>query len=162
MILETVLILYYQLKQGLLFQDIGILLTSFMAGLMIGALALERVLHDSKVGWRLAVWRAGMAAGFILLGSLTYWIMMAGENTSLVVSAALLAAAGFLVAGVFTLASYEGKGEARRAASLLYSADLAGGCFGSLIGSLALIPLAGLDTTILGMIALSVLLFLLI
>jgi hypothetical protein len=162
MILETVLILYYQLKQGLLFQDIGILLTSFMTGLMIGALALERVLRGSKFGRRLVVWRVGIIAGFVLLGLLTYRIMMTGENTALVVSATLLATAGFLVAGVFTLACHEEGGEARRTASFLYSADLAGGCFGSLIGSLVLIPLAGLDVTVLGMIGLSALLVLLV
>ena len=39
MVLETILILHYQTKNGILFQDIGILLTGFMAGLAAGAFA---------------------------------------------------------------------------------------------------------------------------
>jgi hypothetical protein len=45
---------------------------------------------------------------------------------------------------------------------VLYAADLAGGCLGSIMGSLLWIPLAGLDAAVLGMITLSSLLFLLI
>ncbi len=36
MVLETILILYYQVKHGVLYQDIGLLLMSFMAGLAAG------------------------------------------------------------------------------------------------------------------------------
>ena len=40
MILETALLLHYQLKHGILYRDIGLLLMSFMAGLAIGALLM--------------------------------------------------------------------------------------------------------------------------
>ena len=39
MVLETILILYYQVKFGVLYQDIGLLLMNFMAGLALGAIA---------------------------------------------------------------------------------------------------------------------------
>jgi predicted membrane-bound spermidine synthase len=44
----------------------------------------------------------------------------------------------------------------------LYAADLLGGCLGSLAGSLILIPLLGLDGTVIGMIVLAVLSLILI
>ena len=42
MVLETILILYYQVKHGVLYQDIGVLLMSFMAGLAVGAIIINR------------------------------------------------------------------------------------------------------------------------
>ncbi len=43
MILETMLILHYQVKSGVLFQNIGILLMVFMAGLTAGSLAMMKM-----------------------------------------------------------------------------------------------------------------------
>ena len=43
MILETVILLYFQTKSGILYQDLGILLTGFMAGLSFGAFAVEKI-----------------------------------------------------------------------------------------------------------------------
>ena len=42
MLVETVLLLHYQSHRGVLYQDVGALLTSFMAGLAAGAFALDR------------------------------------------------------------------------------------------------------------------------
>ena len=68
----------------------------------------------------------------------------------------LLAAAGFCVAGVFAYASLYEIQDQQSVISPLYSADLIGGCFGSLIGSLFLIPILGMDATTKGMLLLSV------
>ncbi|MDZ4165100.1 MAG: hypothetical protein U1C55_08225, partial [Smithellaceae bacterium] len=42
MVQESILLLHYQLKHGVLFQDIGILLTLFMAGLALGAATVNQ------------------------------------------------------------------------------------------------------------------------
>jgi hypothetical protein len=63
----------------------------------------------------------------------------------------LLAIAVFLVAGIFAYASLHEIKDQRIIISPLYSADLIGGCIGSLLGSLILIPLAGMDVTTLAM-----------
>jgi CBS domain containing-hemolysin-like protein len=95
-------------------------------------------------------------------------------SAGLVEISCLLAATGFLVAGIFAYASlYPAKqGITRPPASLedsksrgiedqknvispLYSADLIGGCLGSLLCSLILIPLAGMDITTWGMLLLA-------
>jgi hypothetical protein len=67
----------------------------------------------------------------------------------------LLAVAGFLVAGIFAYASLHEIEDQKKIISPLYSADLIGGCFGSLLGSLILIPLAGMDVTSWGMLLLA-------
>jgi spermidine synthase len=161
MVLETVLILHYQVKQGTLFQDIGMLLTSFMAGLSVGAVIMNSLARDSRLS-KLHLWGAIQTAALILLSSLVYWITESGGGAGLMASAALIAAAGFIVAGVFTTASLEAKLDNGRGASVLYASDLAGGCIGCIMGSLFWIPLAGLDAAVLGMITLSFLLFLLV
>jgi len=68
----------------------------------------------------------------------------------------LLAATGFLVAGIFAYASLRKIEDQKNIISSLYSADLIGGCLGSFIGSLILIPLAGMDVTTWGMMLLAV------
>jgi hypothetical protein len=67
----------------------------------------------------------------------------------------LLAVAGFLVAGIFAYASLHEIEDQKNVISPLYSADLIGGCLGSLLGSLILIPLAGIDVTTRGMLLLA-------
>ncbi len=59
----------------------------------------------------------------------------------------LLALAGFFVAGVFAYASLRTPGDQREAIAPLYSADLIGGCLGSILTSLVLAPIAGLAVT---------------
>jgi len=61
----------------------------------------------------------------------------------------LLTITGFLVAGIFAFVSLHGIENQEKIISPLYSADLIGGCIGSLLGSLILIPLAGMNVTLL-------------
>jgi hypothetical protein len=75
----------------------------------------------------------------------------------------LLAIAGFLVAGIFAYASLHESGspsscgieDQKNLISPLYSADLIGGCLGTLLGSLILIPLVGMNVTTWGMLLLA-------
>ncbi len=48
MLLETMLMLHYQVKSGVLFQNIGILLMVFMAGLSIGSVAVMRLAGNGR------------------------------------------------------------------------------------------------------------------
>ena len=65
----------------------------------------------------------------------------------LVHTSLLLLAAGALVAGIFADAGLREVKDHENVISTLYAADLVGGCLGSLLGSLILIPLAGMDVT---------------
>jgi spermidine synthase len=156
MVLETVLILYYQVKHGVLYQDIGLLLMSFMAGLALGAMAIDKAMvryADKKTPARW--YGAGLLIGFCLLCVTLAAKIATSVSLGLMHTMAYLAATGFLVAGIFAFASLHGIREQKEVISSLYSADLIGGCLGSLFGSLILIPVLGLDITTQGMIMLA-------
>ncbi len=148
MVLETLLILHYQVKRGLLYQDIGGLLMSFMAGLALGAYAVDRHASLPVRSLRpLARWGPLLLAGFAALGLAAGWRIRAGSPAGIVETALLLVSAGFLVAGTFAFAGMHGVADQRAAIGPLYGADLIGGCVGCLASALVLIPLAGLTVT---------------
>jgi spermidine synthase len=156
MVLETILILYYQVKHGVLYQDIGLLLMSFMAGLAAGAIIINRKMCRQVDHQNLSRWQ-----GITLLIGFCFLCASVGMSVTMNISAGLfqisclLAATGFLVAGIFAYASIHEVEDQKNVISPLYSADLIGGCLGSLIGSLILIPLAGMDVTAWGMLLLA-------
>jgi len=156
MVLETILILYYQMKHGVLYQDIGLLLMSFMAGLALGAMLINILMTRFADMQKLTRWySAGLLIGFCLLCTIVDTKMKMSDSVGLTQTSWLLAVAGFLVAGIFAYASLYEIEEQKSVISPLYSADLIGGCLGSILGSLILIPLAGLDVTTRGMLLLA-------
>lgn len=148
MVIESVLVLHYQVKQGVLFQDIGLLFTMFMAGLASGSLLFNRIMTSSeeiKHG-QTRRWGAGLLAGFVLL-CLPVIVMTRGDQATLVQTVGFLTLSGFITAGLFTYASLHEIEDQKKVISPLYAADLLGGCLGSLLAGLFLIPLLGLDAT---------------
>ena len=156
MVLETILILYYQVKHGVLYQDIGLLLMSFMAGLALGAILINILMTRFADMQKLTRWySAGLLIGFCLLCAIVGTKLTMSASVGLAQTSWLLAVAGFLVAGIFAFTSLYEIEEQKSVISPLYSADLIGGCLGSLLGSLILIPLVGLDVTTRGMLLLA-------
>jgi hypothetical protein len=156
MVLETILILYYQVKHGVLYQDIGLLLMSFMAGLALGAMIINRGMARPIANRMLSRWYGiSLLIGFCFLCVFTGMRVKMSITTGLIEISCLLAAIGFLVAGIFAYASLHESEDQKNVISPLYFADLIGGCFGSLLGSLILIPLAGMDVTTWGMLLLA-------
>lgn len=157
MILETILLLHFQTKNGILYQDIGILLTSFMAGLALGALLVARI-NRPVSKWTGII----LLSGFVLLSGITGLIFQSAYNMGLLETSLLLILSGFLVAGVFAYASLRAAGDQRTVVAPLYSADLVGGCLGSILASLVLAPVAGLAVSAYLMVPVAVLSLLLI
>jgi spermidine synthase len=142
MVLETVVLLYFQIKNGILYQDVGILLTGFMAGLASGAMLI------SKMGFRSRKSTAVfLLLGFAVLSAFVGITFDLGMGAGLFWSLLMLFMTGFLLAGVFAYASMREIRDQRDVISPMYSADLIGGCIGSIFTSLYLVPVAGLDTT---------------
>jgi len=142
MVLESILLLYYQTKNGILYQDIGILLTGFMAGLSAGAFAATRMKH--RLSGRLGI--SLMLAFAALSAAIGLEIRFSG-GASLPTIFCLLALTGSFVAGTFAYASLVSAGDQGSVVAPLYAADLIGGCIGSFLASLVLAPLAGLMWT---------------
>jgi spermidine synthase len=156
MVMETILILYYQVKYGVLYQDIGLLLMSFMAGLALGAMIINQRMNRPVINGKLSRWYGiSMLMGFCFLCALTGIIINVNTSVGLVKISFLLAATGFLVAAIFAYTSLHEIEDQKKVVSSLYSADLIGGCLGSVLGSLILIPLAGMDVSSWGMLLLA-------
>ncbi len=161
--IESVLILAYQAKAGVLYQEIGLLLAAFMAGLALGAPVLRDLILGTGVRRpRTRGWGAALLAGYGLLGLAAIGTVTGGGAGSLPLTAGLLVATGFLVGGLFAYAGLCGVREQKKVIGPLYAADLIGGCLGALCGSLVLIPLLGFNGTLGGMILFAALAILLI
>jgi spermidine synthase len=146
MILETLALLHYQVQRGVLYRDVGILLMSFMAGLSLGAFVIGRwgnVQRDPR-GIRLR--GTGLLLGFVAIGGGLALSYGTGREAGLPEAVTVLLMSGGLVAAVFAHAAHAG-GYARGDVGPLYAADLAGGSMGAVLGSLFLVPLAGLAWT---------------
>lgn len=149
MVAESVVLLRFQADSGALYGQLGLLLTSFMGGLAAGAFAFDRLADSTEKGARR---RGGLLlASFAALEAL---IAGAGESGApafgLGFSAALLFSAGALSAALFAHASRMPAGGRKPALSGIYAADLLGGCLGSLLAGLVLIPLFGTGPVCLG------------
>ena len=71
-------------------------------------------------------------------------LLKTGYPTGILIVGPMMLLTGLFVAGIFAYASLIGTGGQRDRVSPLYAADLIGGCLGSLLGSLFMIPFLGL------------------
>jgi spermidine synthase len=142
MVLEADLLLGYQLRSGVLYQDLGLLLTLFMAGLAVGSTVVGRR------GRELSRWCGALfLAGTSLLCAAAAALPRFGVGASLGLVGLQLGAAGFLTGGLFAYASVRSVDRQEAVIAPLYAADLLGGCLGSAAGSLLLLPLLGMAET---------------
>jgi spermidine synthase len=162
MVLETLLLLRFQIANGVIYQQVGWLLTCFMAGMTAGGLALggsgREAAPGPQPGLRAAI--PLMAAGIALVA----WVAVAWFTSTAGLSgtSALLAAAGAAVGGCFAAGARLWRGQVRAAASVLYAADLAGGAAGAVAATLVLVPAVGLDRSAASMAVLAAALLLVI
>jgi hypothetical protein len=156
MAVEATILLHYQVKSGVLFQDVGILLMAFMLGLASGAAAVHRL--DVRSGRR-----GGRARGlwlllaFAALCGLSANAVRLGGLSSLPEAAVCLGGAGALTAGVFAHASLHGVEDQEGSVSPLYAADLLGGCLAAALVTLVAVPALGLVATLWGAAAIALL-----
>jgi spermidine synthase len=136
MLLEAVLLLRYQAGSGVLYQNLGVLLTMFMAGLALGARGTEILRGLGALG----------LAALLILG-LAGACLPGAAVGGFGVAALLLLACGASVGAAFAFSVLQGNPDAKAAVGPVYAADLAGGCAGSLIAGLVTIPMLGLSAT---------------
>ena len=140
MILQNVLLLHYQVKDGALYQDIGLLIACFMAGMALGAILLPRCLSLPNRRWG-----GVLLGGFFTLTILIYFILIRDGGAGLLLMACLLVFTGFFTGALFAYATLADATEGPSLISPLYAADLIGGGSGAILGGLLLIPATGLD-----------------
>jgi spermidine synthase len=148
MVFETLVILNYQVQNGALYQDIGILLTGFMVGLFAGAFTISRIATKQKDRYVLSFKSVLLLT--LLMGAIAVlygYQLTATLFSGLFGSIVLLMLGGFYVAGIFAYVSLKSVKEQRTIVSPLYSADLLGGGLGAWFATLLIIPLFGLPDT---------------
>lgn len=145
MILEIILILHYQSKSGVLYRDIGFLLTAFMVGLSLGAYLINKIFITLKNRLNnLRLIGILLLFGFFLLEVIIYFLIKNNLMNGLFFFFIALLLDGIFVAGIFSFTSLNKVIDQQRVIKQLYAADLIGGSLGSLIASLILIPAYGI------------------
>jgi len=165
MTFDLIIIFAFQVFYGYVYQQIGLLITAFMAGLALGGLLITRGLTKapqmaSRAAWgprirREERWLVGLEMAILLycialpllLTSLHGWSASPLLRLTLL---ALNALAGFLVGSEFPLANriYSRiRGGLEGASGLLYACDLAGAFVGSVLVSVVFIPALGILQT---------------
>jgi spermidine synthase len=157
MTLEIILIMLYQNKNGILFRDIGLLLMAFMIGLTLGSFFINKLFRMMKNQNRSGIWLGSLIViGFSLLNILVYFLIKADLISSLPIIIIALLLDGIFVSGIFAFTSLNRVENQQIVVAQLYTADLIGGCLGSLIASLILIPVCGFFFSLILMMVLSV------
>lgn len=137
--LEIVLVLGFQIIYGYVYSQIGVLITSLMAGLLIGALIMnkKRELHSAAV-------LLYIECGIILCAGVLTCVLPFLTRILFPLFALLL---GVLVGAEFPLASELYYSNLPTTAATVFSADLLGACLGAFLVSTVFIPLVGVLTT---------------
>ena len=146
MVLEGVVVLAYQTSRGVLYQDLGLLLSLFMLGLAVGAMiwgGRRQRRADEPSSWDRRFLLLSVSGLSLFTAALVQW----GAISSLAWSTVVLVAAGAVTGALFAEAARGSREEMRRKMGKLYAADLAGGCVGAVLTSLILAPFLGLVLT---------------
>lgn len=149
MVLECALILGYQTGSGALYQDVGLLLAMFMAGLTGGSWLVNVFATGRHAEAMRSQHGVALLVAIALLACLAASRFVSPQPPGLPAVTLLLLGAGLLTGGLFAFASLWRVESQGTVIAPLYAADLVGGCAGSLVASLVLIPLAGLPLTLL-------------
>ncbi|MGC8873508.1 MAG: hypothetical protein ACP5SI_03545 [Chloroflexia bacterium] len=153
---DLLVLFAFQLRYGYVYQHVGLLVTSFMAGLALGGLAMRAWIGKGRIRrpWGTFLWlEAAVASGMALLvGGIALLLSRptpAPPVEPLVLYVANLVG-GILVGLEFPLATrlLVARGEQGvQAASFLYAWDLAGATVGAVLVSAILLPALGLLET---------------
>jgi spermidine synthase len=141
----------FQVLHGYVYAEVSLIVTTFMAGLALGAASSDRLLQRrqaasaSPARWALIGLQVAIAAytGFFLL------VLRLPSPAPALVFPVLALLAGMLGGAAFPLVLdlMAGGPSAGRVVGLLYGADLLGGCLGALMAGIIFIPLLGIPQT---------------
>jgi spermidine synthase len=142
--LEVLLLVAFQVLYGYVYQILGLIITTFMAGLAVGALAGRRF-----SGQRLIVTYAGLQFGVMVIAALLpllFLVLKSFPVHDTVVQVIFFTSTlliGLLIGAEFATATRILQGSVAVVASSLYGVDLLGSALGGLLMSVFLLPLVG-------------------
>jgi spermidine synthase len=141
MTLEVVILFAFQVLHGTLYAQVSLIVTAFMAGLASGGAVSNRLLGGQR---RMLI---GVQAAVAVYSGVFPLILSLPIPAPTLVFPLLALVAGGLTGMAFPLAVALMRGEAGKAAGMLYGADLVGGCLGALLGAVLLVPVLGIPQT---------------
>jgi spermidine synthase len=154
MAFDLLVIFAFQAFYGYVYQQIGLLVTAFMAGISLGGLVMTRRVERIEKGKSLLLRLEGAITVCWLLFPVVLAILYAQAGRPGVSAAvgpillALNALTGFLVGMEFPLASKMYlRASVSETAGILYASDLVGAFLGSLLVSVMLLPALGVLET---------------
>ncbi len=155
MTIETILLLVYQTNHGILYQDIGLLLTVYMAGLSAGAIFPFYTLRNKQEEHSLTSYSRKSTGlihkyghiGMVAISLLLYFLLTSNIQLSFIAVVLFLAGAGFLSSFLFAKISFLPEMREINYRLSLYAMDLLGGCIASLFVALFLVPVYGIAVT---------------
>jgi spermidine synthase len=149
MVGESVLLLYYQVKYGILYQNIGVLMMTFMLGAALGGLAA----HAFRFSFNPSPHRQRMLL-FLILGGLIlgllgirFWLLRE-ETVGEFVAFAMMAMTGMLTSVLFSVCAQMREWEIPHGNSWLFALDYLGGATGAILSGLLFLPWLGLSSTV--------------
>jgi len=169
MTLDLLVIFAFQILYGYVYQQIGLLVMAFMAGLSLGSWRMARWLRVDAVKSAPSALRPALLklevgiVAFLTAFPLTLAFLhaqgpeLAGSAWTRLALLGLNSVAGLLVGLEFPLANalyLPTSSQAGETAGVLYAADLAGACLGTLLVSVVLLPALGILETCVFLIAL--------
>ena len=137
--LQNIIIILFQIFHGYVYQEMGILIASFMLGLSISSTIFTKV----KGNFKIFLFIEFLLTIFCLLFSLL--VKMKISETLFYLLSFLSA---LFVGSEFAIASKLIKKRKEETASILYTSDLLGSSIGSLISILFLIPILGIKDSL--------------
>jgi spermidine synthase len=159
--LEVVLLMGFQILFGSIYHRVGLIVTMFMLGLAIGALAMNRVLANrgrrDLIVLELAIAVVATCLPAVLIGVGTLASSAAWNVVCQGVICFITLLVAVLTGLVFPLAAKLDFQEMATTASRLYTADYVGAALGALLVSTLLIPLIGVTAVCLAAAALNLL-----
>lgn len=133
--LEVVLVLGFQILYGYMYSQVGVLITAFLVGLVLGAFYVNTTLKRYSKKSLIVLEFLIVIFSFALAVFLPYMVKIGFPL--------VIGVLGVFVGAEFPLASTLYYEDVHITAAALYSADLLGGCLGALLVSTLLVPLLG-------------------
>jgi spermidine synthase len=144
--LEFLLLIWFQVMYGYVFQMTGVIFAVFMAGLAIGSVAMHRVKNGTFRGFMV------LQAGIALFAGLMAFLMLvvptnSGHWTIIPLILVLVFVIGLLTGAQFSLSGSLRVTGIRQSSGEAFSVDLLGSAIGIVLVSVYLIPQLGLPMT---------------
>ena len=159
MTLQLVILFAFQVLHGYVYAEVSLIVTAFMAGLIIGGTTSNRLVRRKIAPSPSQIKRVlvGVLMAVLVYSALFPLLLTRTIPYPELVFPILAFLAGQLTGMAFPLAVTLSQGSPARVTGRLYGADLVGGCLGALLGAVFFIPLLGIPQTcaVVGLVAIA-------